>query len=256
MSRTPLIAGNWKMNKTPDEAIKSAQELVELTAEAEAVEAMIAPPFTALAAVATVLADSPIHLGAQNLFWEASGAYTGEIAPNMLTAVGCSHVIIGHSERRQYFNETDATVNKRVHAAVGNGLIPVVCIGETLEERQSESTQLVLGDQLKAGLANLTAKELADLVVAYEPIWAIGTGQAATPDMAQATHQFIRGFLQKSFGNKLANSVKILYGGSVNVDNIKELMAKPDIDGALVGGASLEAETFSQLVCFNLSENE
>ena len=255
MSRTPLIAGNWKMNKTPDEAAKSAQKLMELTAEAEAVEVMIAPPFTALSAVAAVLTDSPIHLGAQNLFWEASGAYTGEIAPNMLAAVGCSHVIIGHSERRQYFNETDATVNKRVQAAVENGLIPVVCIGETLEERQSDSTQLVLGDQLKAGLANLSAQKLSNLVVAYEPIWAIGTGQAATADVAQATHQFIRGFLQKSFGNKLANSVKILYGGSVNIGNIKELMVKPDVDGALVGGASLAAETFSQLVCFNLGDN-
>ena len=255
MSRIPLIAGNWKMNKTIDEAVKSAQALVELTADVQDVEAMVAPPFTALTALAAVFADTPIHLGAQNLFWEASGAYTGEIAPNMLTNAGCSHVIIGHSERRQYFNETDETVNRRVHAAVENNLIPVVCIGETLEERQSESTQLVLGDQLKAGLANLSAKELTHLVVAYEPIWAIGTGQAATPDMAQATHQFIRGFLHKSFGNTLANSVKILYGGSVNIDNVKELMAKPDIDGALVGGASLEAETFSQLVCFNLGED-
>jgi len=255
MSRIPLIAGNWKMNKTPDEAVKSAQALVALTAEAEGVEAMIAPPFTALTAVAAALADSPIHLGAQNLYWEAAGAYTGEIAPTMLTAAGCSHVIIGHSERRQYFNETDATVNKRVQAAVENGLVPVVCIGETLEERQSDSTQLVLGDQLKSGLADLSAQKLAGLIVAYEPIWAIGTGQAATPDTAQATHQFIRGFLQKSFGGKLANLVKILYGGSVNVDNIKALMAKPDIDGALVGGASLAAETFSRLVCFNLDGN-
>lgn len=248
--RKPLIAGNWKMHKTETEAVDTAQDLVDRVAHVTDVEAMIAPTFTALSMVSKVVGNSPVALGAQNLFWEEQGAYTGEISPAMLTAVGCTYVLIGHSERRQYFGETDETVNKKIHAAVTIGLIPVMCVGETEAERDAEKTFSVLDRQMENGLEGLTAEQLESLVVAYEPVWAIGTGKAATSDQAQEVHHYLRVRLEKMYGSTLAKQTRILYGGSVNPNNVKELMAKADVDGALVGGASLSAETFGQLVCY------
>lgn len=249
-NRRPLIAGNWKLNKTETEAVDTARDLLERVAGVIDVDTMIAPPFTALSAVAKVVQGANVALGAQNIFWEDEGAYTGEISPAMLTAAGCTYVIIGHSERRQYFGETDQTVNKRIRAAVNHGLIPVLCVGESEAERDAEETFSVLDRQMENGLEGLTAGELDNLVVAYEPVWAIGTGKAATSDQAQEVHQYLRSRLVKMYGDTLAKQTKILYGGSVNPNNVKELMAKPDVDGALVGGASLSAETFSRLVCY------
>lgn len=246
-NRTPLIAGNWKMYKTGAEAEETARLLVELVAGATGREIMIAPPFTALAPVAEILRDSAVLLGAQNLYWEVEGAYTGEISPAMLLAAGCSHAIIGHSERRQFFGETDQTVNRRIGAALENKLIPVFCIGESEEERESNKTFSILDKQVIKGLEGFSLNDLETMVLAYEPVWAIGTGKTATSDQAQEVHQFLRSLIEKSFGNALAKSIRILYGGSVKPTNISELMAMPDIDGALVGGASLSAETFSQI---------
>ena len=246
--RKPLIAGNWKMFKTQDEAAETARQLVAKTAGTVDVEVMIAPPFTALSHVADIIRNSPVALGAQNLYWEKEGAFTGEISPSMLVAAGCRYVIIGHSERRQYFNETDETVNNKIKSAVSYGLIPVLCIGETEIEREAEQTFSVLDRQMKVGLEGLMAESLASLVIAYEPVWAIGTGKAATAEMAQEVHAFIRSWMEKNYGNPLAKAIRILYGGSVKPDNVKELMRQPDLDGALVGGASLAADTFSQLV--------
>ena len=246
--RKPLIAGNWKMFKTQDEAAETARQLVAKTAGIVDVEVMIAPPFTALSHVADIIRNSPVALGAQNLYWEKEGAFTGEISPSMLVAAGCRYVIIGHSERRQYFNETDETVNNKIKSAVSYGLIPVLCIGETEIEREAEQTFSVLDRQMKVGLEGLMAESLASLVIAYEPVWAIGTGKAATAEMAQEVHAFIRSWMEKNYGNPLAKAIRILYGGSVKPDNVKELMRQPDLDGALVGGASLAADTFSQLV--------
>jgi len=246
--RKPLIAGNWKMFKTQDEAAETARQLVAKTAGIVDVEVMIAPPFTALSHVADIIRNSPVALGAQNLYWEKEGAFTGEISPSMLVAAGCRYVIIGHSERRQYFNETDETVNNKIKSAVSYGLIPVLCIGETEIEREAEQTFSVLDRQMKVGLEGLMAESLASLVIAYEPVWAIGTGKAATAEMAQEVHAFIRSWMEKNYGNPLAKAIRILYGGSVKPDNVKELMRQPDLDGALVGGASLAADTFSQLI--------
>ena len=246
--RKPLIAGNWKMFKTQDEAAETARQLVAKTAGTVDVEVMIAPPFTALSQVADVIRNSPVALGAQNLYWEKEGAFTGEISPSMLVAAGCRYVIIGHSERRQYFNETDETVNNKIKSAVSYGLIPAMCIGETEIEREAEQTFSVLDRQMKVGLEELAADSLASLVIAYEPVWAIGTGKAATAEMAQEVHAFIRSWMDKNVGNPLAKAIRILYGGSVKPDNVKELMRQPDLDGALVGGASLAADTFSQLI--------
>ncbi len=246
--RKPLIAGNWKMFKTQDEAAETARQLVAKTAGTVDVEVMIAPPFTALSQVADVIRNSPVALGAQNLYWEKEGAFTGEISPSMLVAAGCRYVIIGHSERRQYFNETDETVNNKIKSAVSYGLIPVMCIGETEIEREAEQTFSVLDRQMEAGLEGLTADSLASLVIAYEPVWAIGTGKAATAGMAQEVHAYIRSWVEKNYENPLAKAIRILYGGSVKPDNVKELMRQPDLDGALVGGASLAADTFSQLI--------
>jgi triosephosphate isomerase len=246
--RTPLIAGNWKMHKTLSEAEETARGLVELVADVTSREIMIAPPFTALASLSGILQDSSVRLGAQNLYWEAEGAYTGEISPAMLLSAGCTHVIIGHSERRQLFNETDETVNRRLRAALENGLVPLFCVGETEQERESNETFSVLDKQVTKGLEGFSSDDLATLVIAYEPVWAIGTGKTATSDQAQEAHQFLRSLIEKRFGNALARSVRILYGGSVKPANISELMGMLDIDGALVGGASLSAETFSQIV--------
>ncbi|MBU4463896.1 MAG: triose-phosphate isomerase [Proteobacteria bacterium] len=247
-NRKPLIAGNWKMFKTCLEAVETARQLVKLIPDNTTVDVMIAPPFTSLMPVSDVMKGSCVSLGAQNLFWEPEGAYTGEISSGMLVSAGCKYVIIGHSERRQYFGETDVTVNKKIKAAIKDNLIPVVCVGESEKERESSHTFSVLDKQVAKGLENFVSSDLETLVIAYEPIWAIGTGKTATSKQAQAVHQYLRLLIEKKFGNNLANSVRILYGGSVKPDNIKELMLMPDVDGTLVGGASLNAETFSKIV--------
>ena len=248
--RRPLIAGNWKMFKTGFEAVETATQLVKLVKSNHDVDIMIAPPFTALAPVFDAIRKSPVSLGAQNLFWEAEGAYTGEISPAMLASTGCEYVIIGHSERRQYFEETDETVNKKIRAAVVHDLKPIMCVGESEKERESDDTFYVLDKQIKRGLEGFSSNDLKELIIAYEPVWAIGTGKTATADQAQEVHRFLRSMLVKSYGNMLAKSVRILYGGSVKPDNISELMAMADVDGALVGGASLDPETFSKIVYF------
>ena len=248
--RRPLIAGNWKMYKTPKEAAETARELDQRVASVVGIDIMIAPTYTALAAVNAVIYQGPVALGAQNLFWETEGAYTGEISAHMLKAVGCTYCIIGHSERRQYFAETDQGVNKKIKAAIAAELIPVFCVGETEKEREAEQTFSVLDKQVRKGLEGLVSEDLGTLVIAYEPVWAIGTGKTASDDQAQEAHQFIRSLVEKTFGNALAESIRILYGGSVKPANIAALMEMPDIDGALVGGASLDAESFSQIVKF------
>lgn len=249
-NRRPLIAGNWKMYKTPQEAADTAKQLVEQVREVADVDIMIAPPFTALESVSRVIKNSPVALGAQNLYWEDEGAYTGEISAPMLKSAGCQYAIIGHSERRQYFGETDKTVNQKIQAAIQVGLKPVFCIGETEQEREAEQTLSVLDKQVRKGLERLVPEQLDTLIIAYEPVWAIGTGKTATEDQAQEVHQFIRSLIEKSFGNDLSKSIRILYGGSVKPDNILNLMAMPDIDGALVGGASLSADSFSRIIKF------
>ena len=250
--RTPLIAGNWKMHKTGSQAVEAANQLKRLVEKATDVEVMIAPTYTALYQVAQALKNSTIALGAQNLYWEKQGAFTGEISSEMLVDAGCSHVIIGHSERRQFFGETDASVNLKIQAALSAGLIPVFCIGETEAQREAGETFSVLDKQVRDGLKVLSFEDLSGLVVAYEPVWAIGTGKTATREQAQKVHQFIRSLLETLFDKSFAGTVRILYGGSVKPDNVRALMEMPDVDGALVGGASLDPETFSKLVFFNL----
>ncbi len=249
-TRRPLIAGNWKMYKTVAEAEETARALAGQTTDVDSVDIMIAPPFTALTHVASLVKNSRVAVGAQNLFWEKEGAYTGEIAPGMLTEAGCRYVIIGHSERRQHFGETDETVNKKIAAALTAGLAPILCIGESEAQREADETFSVLDKQIKRGLKDLFANDLRELVIAYEPIWAIGTGKTATSEQAQQVHQFLRGLLAELFDEPFARSVRILYGGSVKPDNIAELMSMEDIDGALVGGASLNAETFARIVTY------
>ena len=214
------------------------------------VEVMIAPPFPALYSVGQILAGSCVRMGAQNMFWETEGAFTGEVSSQMLISAGCSHVILGHSERRQYFDETDADVNKKLSAAFRNDLIPVLCIGETDEAREENKTFSVLDKQMEMGLLGFSAETLQTLVLAYEPVWAIGTGKTATNDQAQEVHAYLREWIEKKFGDKLAKSIRILYGGSVKPDNIRGLMTMPDIDGAFVGGASLNPGSFAQIVRF------
>ena len=249
-NRRPLIAGNWKMYKTPDESAETARQLDLHVRSVADVDIMIAPTFTALTAVWEVVQNGPVTLGAQNLYWESEGAYTGEISAPMLKSVGCEYCIIGHSERRQYFGETDQTVNKKIQAAIKAKLKPVFCVGETEKEREAEQTFSVLDKQVQKGLEKLVLDQLNTLVIAYEPVWAIGTGKTATDDQAQQVHQYIRSLVENNFGNALSDSIRILYGGSVKPDNIAALMKMPDIDGALVGGASLDAESFSQIVKF------
>lgn len=249
-NRRPLIAGNWKMYKTPKEAAETARELDLRVGSVADVDIMIAPTYTALAAVSAVIYQGPVALGAQNLFWEPEGAYTGEISASMLKAVGCTYCIIGHSERRQYFAETDQTVNKKIRAAIEAQLIPVFCVGETEKEQEAKQTFSILDKQVQKGLEGLVSEDLDTLVIAYEPVWAIGTGKTATDDQAQEVHQFIRSLVEIAYGKALSESMRILYGGSVKPGNIAGLMDMPDIDGALVGGASLDAESFSQIVKF------
>ena len=250
--RRPLIAGNWKMNNNSTESVELVSQLREMVSEAENVEVVIAPPYTALSSVAVALKGSNIFLSAQNTFWEESGAFTGEISPSMLKDIGCQYTIIGHSERRQYFGETNEMVNKRLKAALKASLTPIVCIGETLEEREAGKTLAVIEQQVREGLNGLSSEEMDKVVIAYEPVWAIGTGKTATPDQAQEVHHFIRKQIAQIFGERIAENIRILYGGSVKPDNIDQLMAQRDIDGALVGGASLKADSFARIVKFKI----
>ena len=248
-NRTPLIAGNWKMNKTTAEAVALATE-IRKGADTAGVDVLVSPVFTTLAAVAKALEGSKILLAGQNMHSELGGAFTGEIGPPMLKDVGCSHVILGHSERRQYFGETDEGVARKTRIALDNGLLPISCVGETLEEREAGKTMEVVGRQLDAILKAVSADEAAKVVIAYEPVWAIGTGKVATPAQAQEVHAFIRKRVTEAHGSATAEAIRILYGGSVKPDNVKGLMALPDVDGALVGGASLKADSFLKLVHF------
>ena len=249
--RTPVIAGNWKLFKTIAEATAMVGELKPLVAGTNGVEIVVAPVFTALARVADVLAGSNICVSAQDCYWEEEGAFTGEVAPKLLKDAGCSHVIIGHSERRQFFGETDQSVNKKAKAAISAGLTAIVCVGETLAERESDKTFSVIEAQILGGLAGFSAETLAKTVIAYEPVWAIGTGKTATDSQAQEVHAFIRGLIGTQFGQPAADSIRILYGGSVKPDNVRGLMAQTDIDGALVGGASLKADSFAAIANFS-----
>jgi triosephosphate isomerase len=247
--RTLLIAGNWKMNpSTAEESVALAQGVKTGLGTATDVHVAVAPPFVFLSPVDEVLEGSPIGLAAQDLFWEPAGAYTGEVSGAMLVDVGCTHVIIGHSERRHGMGETSTQVNKKLKAALDVKLIPIVCIGETKEERLAERTEAVLLEQLSASLEGLTPDQAAGLVLAYEPVWAIGTGLTATPAQAQAAHAFIRRLLAGTFGAATAERVMVQYGGSVKPENARELLACPDIDGALVGGASLKASDFLAII--------
>jgi triosephosphate isomerase (TIM) len=247
-SRIPVVAGNWKMFKVVREAVEFVRALRSATEHATSVDVVVAPPFTALHAVAGALEGSPIGVAAQNLHWEREGAFTGEISPGMIKEAGATYVIVGHSERRRLFGETDATVNRKAAAALAAGLTPIVCVGETLEEREGEQTLAVLDRQIKDGLDGVAPGRVAGLVVAYEPVWAIGTGRNATAAQAQEAHQHIRGRLKQWFGADAAERCRILYGGSVKPDNTAELMREPDVDGALVGGASLDVRSFTEIV--------
>jgi len=246
--RIPIIAGNWKMNKNAAEAVELVRALREATADVEKVEMVICPPFVALTAVKEALAGSKIGLGAQNMYWEEKGAFTGEISPLMLKDL-VAYVIIGHSERRQYFGETDTTVNKRVKAALAHGLIPILCVGETLAQRESGATAAVVTTQVMNGLAGVSSEEAKSIVIAYEPVWAIGTGRASTGEDANAVvAQNIRAPLSKLFGEQVAQGIRVQYGGSVTPANIEEFMGAPEIDGALVGGASLKVADFTTII--------
>jgi triosephosphate isomerase len=243
-----IVAGNWKMHKTGEEAVQLAFELIPQLADVRSVDIVLCPPFTALEALGGVLRGSGLFLGAQNMHAEPKGAFTGEIAAPMLLPLGVTHVILGHSERRQFFGETDELVNRKVRTALGHGLIPIVCVGETLEQYEAGRTEAVVGTQLEGALEGIALKAPDRLVVAYEPVWAIGTGRNATPEQAQQVHAFVRARLTGFFGVDVAGKVRIQYGGSVKPDNAADLMKQPDIDGALVGGASLDAGQFAAIV--------
>ncbi|AGY75977.1 triose-phosphate isomerase [Clostridium autoethanogenum] len=245
--RKAIIAGNWKMNKTVTEALKLVEELKPLVSDAKC-DVVVCPPYVCLDAVVKAVKGSNIKVGAQNMHYEESGAYTGEVAPNMLKDIGIDFVIIGHSERRQYFNETDESINKKVKKAFEYDINPIVCCGETLEERESDVTEEVLGKQIKIDLAGLEKSQIEKLVVAYEPIWAIGTGKTATDKQANDTIAYIRSVIAKMYGRETAEKTRIQYGGSVKPATIKAQMAQSDIDGALVGGASLKSEDFAKIV--------
>ena len=247
--RKPIIAGNWKMNKTIAEAVALVDALKGPLAKVTGVDKVVCPTAVCLPAVREAIGDAAIGLGAQNVYFAEQGAYTGEISPGMLEGL-VDYVIIGHSERRGYFGETDEMVNKKIVAALAHDLVPIVCVGETLELRQAGETNQWVKGQVVAALAGLSGAQVAGLIIAYEPIWAIGTGKTATPEIAQEVHAFIRERLAKRFGEAAAR-IRIQYGGSVKPDNVYELMAQPDIDGALVGGASLEPESFSRIVLFD-----
>jgi triosephosphate isomerase len=249
--RIPVIAGNWKLFKTITESVALVQELKPLVAGCQGVEIVVAPVFTSLSRVADVIEGSNVNLAAQDCYWEEEGAFTGEVAPKLLKDAGCSHVIIGHSERRQYFGETDQSVSKKAKAAIAAGLRAIVCVGESLTERDSDQTFTVIETQLRGSLAGFAADDFAHVIIAYEPVWAIGTGKTASDAQAQEVHAFIRQLVARLVNQATADAVRILYGGSVKPDNVKGLMMQPDIDGALVGGASLKADSFAAIAAFN-----
>ncbi len=253
-TRKPIMAGNWKMNLTVAEGLALATEVRDLCSRARDVEVVLGPPATALHPIGKRLEGSNIKLAAQNCHEKPSGAFTGELSPPQLAEVGCTYVIVGHSERRQIFGETDAGVAAKARALHDHGVLPIVCVGETLEQRDGGETLSVVLGQVQAGLAELNAGEVASTVLAYEPVWAIGTGRTATPSQAQEVHAAIRGRLVELYGADVASRVRIQYGGSVKPDNVDDLMAQEDIDGALVGGASLKAESFKRIVFFERSE--
>ena len=246
--RTPIIVGNWKLNKTVREAVALVTSLQLLVPDVTNVEVVVAPVFTGLSAVAETLSGGDLRLAAQDVFWEDSGAFTGEVSPTMLKDVGCDYVIIGHSERRHYFGETDESVNRKAKAAHTHGLIPIICVGESLEEREARKTGAVVKKQVLNGITGLSVRQIVSTVIAYEPVWAIGTGRNATPDQAQEVHAHIRSLLSEIYSVDVASQVRIQYGGSVKPDNTAALIAQPDVDGALVGTASWDAESFAQIV--------
>jgi triosephosphate isomerase len=248
--RRPIIAGNWKMNKTTAEARDLASKLAPLVSGVKDREIVLAPTFTSLQTVGEAIKGTNMVLAAQNIFWEDKGAFTGEISAEMLLDLGCKYVIIGHSERRQYFSETDETVNKKVKQALKKGLLPIMCVGETLAEREAGRLNEVINRQVTGGLKDIGAENMKKVVIAYEPVWAIGTGKTATPEQANEVHSLIRQKVQALYSAEISGGLRIQYGGSVTPDNVSSLMAKPDIDGALVGGASLKPESFAALVNF------
>jgi triosephosphate isomerase len=246
--RKVIIAGNWKMNKTVQESIELANLIKRSLYDMSEIEVVLCPPYTSLSDVNEIIGGSPIKLGAQDVYWEKEGAFTGEVSCAMLKSVGCEYVIIGHSERRQFFGETNEAVNKKAKAALASGLKPIVCVGEKLEERKGGKTFDVVKDHVENSLAGITREDMLKTVIAYEPVWAIGTGVNATKEQAEEVHAYIRGLLVKRFGEDVAKAVRIQYGGSVKPDNIRELIGEEDVDGALVGGASLKADSFIQIV--------
>jgi len=250
MKRRPLLAGNWKMHTTVEDACQLAAEVANCSAGLSDRDVLLAPPYTVLTEVAHVLQKSEVLIASQSVCWEEKGAFTGEISPAMVLSAGGKAAIIGHSERRQIFHEDHEIINKRFLGALKFGLIPIFCIGETLEERENGKTFEILEEQLREGLSGVDLKGMEKTVVAYEPVWAIGTGKTATKEQAQEVHKFIRTLLAKMFEKAIADSVRILYGGSVKPDNVDALMAQPDIDGALVGGAALDAESFCRIINF------
>jgi triosephosphate isomerase len=253
--RIPMIAGNWKMNLTLEESETLIHGMKEGIAEVKGVDVLVAPPFTSLPAVKKAIGDGEILLSGQNMHWETSGAYTGEISAGMLLEAGCSHVILGHSERRALFQETNEMVDLKAKAAMGVGLVPIVCIGETLEEREAGRTFDVIEEQLNGSLKNFKENKTmpSSVILAYEPVWAIGTGKTASPEQAQDVHHYIRRWIEDNFDGETADAVRILYGGSVKPENAKDLMSRPDIDGALVGGASLKSDLFVPIIRFRES---
>jgi len=246
--RKTIIAGNWKMYKTLKDGQELAVALRRDLFQIENVDIIVCPPFTLLSFLADALETSNIALGAQDCYWQDEGAFTGEVSPKMIKDAGCLYVIIGHSERRQFFGETNETVNKKIKAALLQGLTPIMCVGEMLAEREKELTFKVLEDHVKNGLKDISAEDMLKIVIAYEPVWAIGTGKTATPDQAQEAHKYIRDLLVKMYNSEVADNIRIQYGGSVKPDNITELMKQPDVDGGLVGGASLAAASFAEIV--------
>ncbi len=253
MARNYVIAGNWKMYKTNSEALQLANQIKIKTTDIKKTKMVICPPATALSVVNEVIKDSSVALGAQNLYWEKEGAFTGELSPGMIKSTGATYAIIGHSERRQYFGETDETVNKKIKAALENGLNPIVCVGESLEEREANITSKIVSRQISGALDGLDAAEAAKLIIAYEPIWAIGTGKTATPEQAQEVHKIIRDLIRSLYNDQVADGMVIQYGGSVKPENAQILLSQPDVDGALVGGACLKADSFSEII--HIAEN-
>ncbi|MAO65951.1 MAG: triose-phosphate isomerase [Balneola sp.] len=244
-----LIAGNWKMNCGPYDAAELLEGLTEKKAEiSDDVDVLVCPPFVSIGMAVKYLYDTDIQVGGQNLHFEENGAYTGEISGSMLTESGCNYVIIGHSERRQYFGETDTTVNKRVHKAIEHKLAPIVCVGESLDQRKKDEHFELVKNQIKAALHGVSDTDALDVVIAYEPIWAIGTGETATPEQAQVMHEYIRTVLADIYSEEIAEQINILYGGSMKPGNAEELLSQPDVDGGLIGGASLDADSFSEII--------